>query len=294
MGDPRALFALICLVWGTSWLASKVGVSAAPPLLFAGARFLLAAPLLFLLGGKGDGAESDRPIGRALIAGLVGIAVANAMIFWGLARAPSGVAGLINLSLIPIGLYLFGRIAGVEAPSGRRRAALLIGVAGLALLMTPGHGTAEADPLALAAITVGTLLVAIGAIAGRPLAAAWGPFRVNAWTSLIGGGGLLAMSFAFEPVLPSLPAFARPDVAISLSYLVLAGSLAAYTAYWRLLDVWGPARTGSYAFVSPLIALGVGAVALGEPFGWREAASAVILLFAARLALAPSAANAKN
>ena len=123
MTDPRLLFALICLVWGTSWMASKIGVTAAPPLLFAGARFLLAVPLLFLLARKvtpQSPTPADRPIGRALLAGLVGIAAANALIFWGLARAPSGVAGLINLSLIPIGLYAFGRIAGVE-PASRRK-----------------------------------------------------------------------------------------------------------------------------------------------------------------------------
>ena len=292
MTDPRLLFALICLVWGTSWMASKIGVTAAPPLLFAGARFLLAVPLLFLLARKvtpQSPTPADRPIGRALLAGLVGIAAANALIFWGLARAPSGVAGLINLSLIPIGLYAFGRIAGVEPASRRKLAALAIGVIGLGLLMAPGHGTIDADPLGLAAITIGTLLVAVGAIAGRPLAVAWGPFRVNAWTSLIGGVGLLALSLALEPVFDSLPAFARPDVALALAYLVLAGSVAAYTAYWRLLDVWGPARTGSYAFISPLIALGVGAIMLNEAFGWREAVSAGILLFAARLALSSPA-----
>jgi drug/metabolite transporter (DMT)-like permease len=256
-------------------------------LTFAALRFLAAAPLLFGLASiqAGPPTPIHAVAGRAVASGLLGITVAYALVFWGLARTPSGVAGLINLSLMPVGLFLAGWLAGIEAPSRRRLVALAIGAAGLALLMAPTGGDPVGDPVGLAAIVIGTLLVGAGNVVGRPLVAAIGAIRVNAWTSLIGGMGLGTLALVIEPVASVMPALTTWPVLGALAYLVLAGSLVAYTAFWRLLRLWGPARSGSYAYVSPVVALVVGWVVLDEPLGWREVAATVILIAAAWLAL---------
>jgi len=106
------------------------------------------------------------------------------------------------------------------------------------------------------------------------------------WQTFIGGIGLSVVSVALEPVearhfqelvsFPTLPA---------LAFLVAAGSLAGFTIYMKLLRDWGAFRAGLYAFVSPVIAVAVGVVALGESFGWAEGLGAVLMFGAAAIAL---------
>ena len=106
------------------------------------------------------------------------------------------------------------------------------------------------------------------------------------WQTLLGGIGLAAVSLALEPVearhvrllaaWPTLPA---------LAFLVVAGSLAGFTIYMRLLRDWGAFRAGLYAFVSPVIAVAVGVVALSESFGVAEGVGALLMFAAAGIAV---------
>ena len=145
---------------------------------------------------------------------------------------------------------------------------------------------APAELWGLAAIALGTLLYCTGAVLSRPIAPAMPVLALAGWQTLIGGVGLVAVSLAVEPLearhlrtlvsWPTLPA---------LAFLVAAGSLAGFTIYMKLLRDWGAFRAGLYAFISPVIAVGVGVVALSERFGWAEAAGAALMFAAAAVAL---------
>ena len=149
----------------------------------------------------------------------------------------------------------------------------------------------------LAAIALGTLLYCVGAVLSRPIGATMPVLALAGWQTLIGGIGLVAVSLALEPVeARHLRALASWPTLPALAFLVVAGSLAGFTIYMRLLRDWGAFRAGLYAFVSPVIAVGVGVVALSERFGWAEGAGAVLMFGAAAIALrkpppAPSSAR---
>ncbi|MEO7056676.1 MAG: DMT family transporter, partial [Caldimonas sp.] len=120
----------------------------------------------------------------------------------------------------------------------------------------------------------------------RPISSAMPVLALAGWQTFIGGIGLSAVSLTLEPVegrhfralmgWPTLPA---------LAFLIVAGSLAGFTIYMRLLRDWGAFRAGLYAFVSPVIAVGVGVAALGERLGWAEGVGALLMFSAAAIAL---------
>jgi drug/metabolite transporter (DMT)-like permease len=115
------------------------------------------------------------------------------------------------------------------------------------------------------------------------------------WQTLIGGIGLAALSVALEPLEAGhLRELGRWPTLPALLFLVAAGSLAGFTIYLRLLRDWGAFRAGLYAFVSPVIAVAVGVVALSERLGWAEALGAVLMFGAAAIALKRDASSSRT
>jgi drug/metabolite transporter (DMT)-like permease len=299
MTRPVALFAVMCLIWGLTWIAMKIGVTAMPPVLFAALRFT-AAGLLILALQRARGARiavrrGDWP--RLVTISLLIITFCYAPLFWGVERVASGLAATINMALVPVCLFLLGLAHGEERFSGRQVAALLAGLVGLALLFAPKIAAdAHAELAGIVAIIVGTFAYCWGSILGRPLLRLYSSGLVAGLSTLIGGLALGLLSLVLEPgTLGSLRALADPAVLASWLFLVLFGSLAAYTIYLRLLRDWGAARVGMYAFVTPMVALVAGAAIFGERFGALELAGMAVLLVATWLALRkppPAAASA--
>jgi drug/metabolite transporter (DMT)-like permease len=146
----------------------------------------------------------------------------------------------------------------------------------------------------LAAIALGTLLYCVGAVLSRPITTAMPVLTLAGWQTLIGGIGLGALSLALEPVeVRYLRELATWPTLPALAFLVVAGSLAGFTIYMRLLRDWGAFRAGLYAFVSPVIAVGVGVVALSERFGWAEGLGAVLMFAAAAIALSKAGVSGR-
>lgn len=288
-----ALFAMMCVVWGLTWWPVKVGAGHVPPIFLAAARFLVAGALMLAWAGR-DAVKVPVPACPRLLATALLVNTGNyALLFWGVARAPTGLAAIVNFATIPVFSLLASRWLEGAPITRRQIAAIALGTLGLALLFATramgalGTAPASADELrGLAAIALGTLLYCGGAVLSRPIAKTMPVLALAGWQTLIGGIGLAAVSLALEPVearhlrelvtWPTLPA---------LAFLVVAGSLAGFTIYLRLLRDWGAFRAGLYAFVSPVIAVGVGVVALGERFGWAEGLGAVLMFGAAAIAL---------
>ena len=268
-GTGTMLFIVMCLIWGLTWLAIKTGVERVPPLFFAGTRFAVAGAILFAWGyAAGDCPAISRADWRAfLLASLLLIVGTYSLLFWGMQLVPSGLAAVINLSLTPTALLALGLAYGEERFSLRQTSAVLLGIVGLVVLFRPGGGGSNggAEPWGIAAIVGGTVAYAWGSVLSRPLLRRYSPIFVSAVTCLLGGAILIAAALILEPIGgDTLLAFAAPAVLASWLFLVLIGSLVAFTIYLRLVRDWGTARAGLYAFVSPAIAVLVGIVVSGE------------------------------
>ena len=293
MSRNAALFLVMCLVWGLTWLPVKVGVAHVPPIFLAAVRFVLAGGLMLAWAGRVAAVvpRSARP--RLLATALLVNTGNYALLFWGITRAPTGLSAIVNFATIPVFSLLASRWLEAEPIAKRQVAAIALGTLGLALLFATralgAMGSAPAAPAelwGLCAIALGTLLYCVGAVLSRPIARAMPVLVLAGWQTLIGGVGLSALSLALEPVearhfrelvaWPTWPA---------LLFLVVAGSLAGFTIYMRLLRDWGAFRAGLYAFVSPVIAVAVGVVALKERFGWAEGLGALLMFAAAAIAL---------
>ncbi|MCZ6524530.1 MAG: DMT family transporter [Alphaproteobacteria bacterium] len=222
------LFVVMCLIWGATWIAIRAGVEALPPLLFAGTRLVAAGALLlawrWLSGAPLTIARAHWPL--LGVVALFTMAATYALLFWGMRTVPSGLAAIIHLSLLPVGLYAFGLAHGEERSSARQVAAVGLGLAGLAILFGPAAG-ATGDPAelrAVAAIVASTLLYGWGSVLSRPLTRRYSPVHIAGWAIFVGGVVLLVLAAAFEPLDRAvLVAFAAPRVLASWLFLVLFG-----------------------------------------------------------------------
>jgi drug/metabolite transporter (DMT)-like permease len=293
MNKNAALFAVMCLVWGLTWWPVKVGAAHVPPVFLAAARFLVAGALMLAWAGRDAAAVPSSARARLLATALLVNTGNYALLFWGIARAPTGLAAIVNFATIPVFSLLASHWIERETIARRQLAAIALGTAGLALLFAAravaalGSTPAARDELwGLSAIALGTSLYCVGAVLSRPIATTLPVVTLAGWQTLIGGIGLAALSLLLEPLeAQHLRALARWPTLPALLFLVAAGSLAGFTIYLRLLRDWGAFRAGLYAFVSPVIAVAVGVVALSERFGWIEGVGAVLMFGAAAIAL---------
>ncbi|TPI14818.1 EamA family transporter [Mesorhizobium sp. B4-1-3] len=282
------LFGLMALIWGLTWAAVKIGLDAGvPPILLAGLRYLLTAGILaFWTQGAFTAFAEGRPM-RIIISALLTNAGTYGLLFWGMQTVPSGLSGLVNLALVPVLLFGLAVLLGEEQPTWRHGLALALGCTGLlGLFWTRLVEQESGNGLGLAAIVGGTACYCAGSVIARPLIGPIRPLTLTAIHAILGGAALIVISFFLGEVSATLPE--KIDVApatASLLFLSLLGTIVAYTIYLRLLEQWGTARAGLYAFISPIVALAVGVWLFGEKVGAAEIGGAALLLVAAGLAL---------
>jgi drug/metabolite transporter (DMT)-like permease len=289
------LFTLMCLIWGATWLAMKLGVASVSPIFFAGTRFVVAGLVLLLFAwSRGETRRLDRPeIGRLVLVQLLMVVLTYAPLFWGIRHVPSGLTAVLDLALMPVSLLGFGIALGEEHWSLGRAAALGFGFAGLAVLFGPQIAV-PTDPLGLlgaAAIVFSAVVYSLGSVIARPLTKTTSAIFMSGLTMLPGGLVLTLGALAFEPGAVHAAHFDWDAAAWGgWLFLVIFGSLVAFTAYMRLIAAWGPARAGSYAYLSPLIAVLLGVLTLGERVGLRDGFGMGLLLVAAFCSLRASMA----
>jgi drug/metabolite transporter (DMT)-like permease len=293
MSRNALFFAVMCLVWGLTWLPVKVGATHVPPVFLAAARFLIAGLVMLVWSGRDMLKVPASARCRLLVTALLLNTGNYTLLFWGIAHAPTGLAAIVNFATIPIFTLLASRAIEGHGINRRKIAAIVLGTVGLVFLFASramsGLQVAQGDPLeawGLAAVAAGTLLYCVGAVLSRPIAGKMPTLTLAGWQTLIGGIGLAVMSLSLERVgLADVRALAQWPVLPAVTFLVIGGSLMGFTIYMRLLRDWGAFRAGLYAFVSPAIAVAVGVVALNEPFGWAEAVGALLMFGAAAIAL---------
>ena len=287
----RLLFFVLCFVWGTTWLGMKVGIATVPPGVFAGSRWTVAGLILLALCKlRGEPVRPTPRIARRLVLVAVLMVTLNQVIqLYGLKHISAGLAAVISSSLTPISLFGFSVAIGQEGMNLRQLAAMALGTFGLIVLFGPAALAGTLDGwtlLGALGVIAGCLCYSVGTIMARPLMITLAPTQMAALTNLIGGAILLSASVITEPGAgealrlqwgwPSLLAWL---------YLLLPGSILSTTIYFKLICDWGASRTGTYAFVSPVIAVILGVRFFGEHVGWSEFAGMAMMLTAAGLAL---------
>lgn len=262
---PTLLLALLAtyLIWGSTYLAIRIGVAEMPPLLMAGIRFLLAGCGMYLV-LRLRGAPAPTPI-QWRNAGLIGVlmlTVGNGAVTWAEQSVSSGMAAMV-VGVVPLLTVLFSRLWGYRPG---RAEWLGIGIGLIGMLALTGSQELQASP-------AGTLLLLIAACSWA-FAAVWGtrlqlpPGLMSAAAQMLLAGLLLALfSLASGERLhgpPGLQALA------ALFYLTLFGSVIAYSAFSYLLRHARPALASSYAYVNPPVAVLLGWALGGERIGANQ------------------------
>src|SRR3954447_15384522 len=218
----------------------------------------------------------------------------------GMLFVPSGLSAVLDLAIMPMALLVIGALLGEERLNRRRVVAIGTGTTGLLLLFGPkAVGAASGAPGELAgatAILASSVAYAWGSVLARPLLRHCQPAALAGMTMAAGGTVLILLAVAFEPGgADALRGAWGYQAWLGWLFLVLFGSLMAYTIYLRLLRDWGPVRAGSYAFVSPVIAVLVGIVVLGERVTLLDALGMMVMLAGARLCVpVPDASTAAS
>ena len=253
---------IVYIVWGSTYLAIRVMVETVPPLLGAGVRFAVAgAVVLAVLSLHRRVRPTRAQLLSALAVGLL-LPGANAVVTVAEQEVPSNLAALLIAS-IPLWVLLMRRVAG-EPVSREGIAAVLVGFAGVALLLRPGEQSEGASLLALAACVLAAVMWASGSFASPRLRLPGDPLVASGWQMLLGGLVIVVVGLAVGEASEVDPAaFSLRSVA-ALLYLIVFGSWLAFTAYAWLLQNAPISRVATYAYVNPVVAIVLGFLILDE------------------------------
>ncbi|MCA1710119.1 MAG: EamA family transporter [Actinobacteria bacterium] len=256
---------IVYVIWGSTYLAIRYVVESLPPLLSASARFTTAVLLLgtYLLVRRGRRAlhASRRQYGNAALVGVLLLTGGNGGVTLAEERGlPSGLAALL-VAAVPLWVVLL-RMLDRDRPARRTLLGVGIGFVGLAVLLGPGARPGDVS-LGPAAVVLGSsLLWSIGSYLATRLDMPREPLVASMAEMAAGAVGLLVVGLARHERLH--PADVELSSALALLYLVVFGSLVAYTAYSWLLGVAPVSKVSTYAYVNPVVAVLLGALFVGE------------------------------
>jgi drug/metabolite transporter (DMT)-like permease len=274
-------FATIYLVWGSTFLAIRIGVQEVPPFLLAAMRFLLAggAMVAWML-ARGVAAPTPREWRSSFLLALLIFLSNYGLVFWAETRTPSGITAVMQATIPAFMALAEIAILGTQRMSWRLGVALTMGLAGVAVLASDslGLGVAAVDRISAGALLIASFSWSLGSTLTRklPLPASK---AMSSGAQMLAGGvwlGLAATALGetrgFDPRAVSSGAW------FALLYLVVAGSIVAFTAYVWLIHHESPTRVGTYAYVNPVVAVLLGYFAAGEPLGPRTVAGTACVL----------------
>src|SRR5436190_9814760 len=266
----RVVWLILCGIWGSTWLFIKLGLADLPPLTFAGIRFLFASLILIALilarGVRWPRKRSDWTV--IAIVGLLQFSLNYGLVFWGEQRISSGLAAVLQSTFPAFGLVIAHFYLPDEPITAKKVVGILLGFTGVAIIFS--HQLSIAGESALLG-SVALVLSAFFGSYGNVLVKAYGtridPFVLAAGQMICGFPPLLALGIATEgnPLR-----FHWTRVAIlSLAYLVVVGSVLAFTLFYWLVRHMDVVNTMLIALVTPVVAVVLGMIVLHEQLNWR-------------------------
>lgn len=265
-------FAIIYFVWGSTFLAIRVGVREVPPFLLAAMRFVVAGLVLYgWMIVQGERNPTARQWMSAGVLAVLIFVIDYGLLFWAEQRVPSGIAAVI-MATIPVFMALSEiLLLGTQKITARLVVASAIGIAGVAVLVSRSFniGGAPIDRLGAIALIIASVSWSISSALTRKLPLPESKV-MSSGAQMLAGGVLLAFTAG---ALGEFHGFRVSQVSrgawLSLAYLIVAGSIIAFTAYVWLIHHESPTKVGTYAYVNPVVAVLLGYFLGGEALGPR-------------------------
>src|SRR5204863_4635688 len=275
----RVVWLILCGIWGSTWLFIKLGLRDLPPLTFAGIRFVFASGILITI-ILARGVRWPRKRNEWLVIAVVGLlqfSLNYGLVFWGEQHIPSGLAAVLQSTFPAFGLVIAHFYLPEERMSAKKILGVSMGFVGVAIIFS--------DQLTIAG--KGALLGSIALVSsaffgsyGNVLVKAYGtqidPFVLAAGQMVCGFPPLLALGIATEGNPFHLHWTAKAILA--LAYLVVVGSVMAFTLFYWLVRHMDVLNTMLIALVTPVVAVVLGMIVLHEQLNWRLFAGAACII----------------
>ena len=260
-----ALYALICLIWGSTWLAIKVGLVGVPPFLGAGLRFVLATLLVAIVAAGRRPFDLTRDDTVCILSlGLLVFWLDYAAVYWAEIRISSGLTAILFSTMPLMTSLLSAYWTRSETLSGRKVVGVLVGVLGTALLFWPHERLGLQQALGMLATLGASLCAAINLVTMKRHGRHSDPFVLNLFGMGLGAACLLTMSAALESRSSwSAIVWSRSNV-LALLYLSVFGSVIAFWAYYRLIKIMDATIVSLSTLIIPIVALALGRLFLDE------------------------------
>ena len=265
---PLAVWLILCLIWGSTWLFIKLGLADLPPVGFAGAMFVIASAVLW-----GIVAIRKPPLPKGIRAwaflamtGFLAFSLNYGLLFWGEARTSSGLAAVLQATIPAFGLVVAHLLLPKDRMTLPKVLGVALGIAGVAVIFSDRATLAGPDAMRGGlAIVLGAFAVALSNVLVKARGGAYDPVILCAVQMTFGMVPLIAAGFALEG---SPLAFRwTPRAAFSLLYLALVGSVVAFLLFYWLLRRMDVTKVLLISLVTPVLAVALGAAVLGERLG---------------------------
>lgn len=274
-------YATVYVVWGSTYLAISFAITTLPPLLMAGARFLVAGALLYLwMLARGAARPSAAQWKAAAIVGAFLLLGGNGAVVWAEQYVASGVAALL-VATLPVWMVLLEWLGpDRRRPTLRVALGVIVGIVGVVVLVGPGaiRGEGNVDLLGSGALILGSLAWAAGSLYSRRAPVPAAPQLGTAMQMLAGGLLLTVVGLAVGEGRGLDLSAVSASSAGALLYLIVLGSLIGFSAYVWLLRVEPPSRVATYAYVNPVVAVALGWLFAGETVSAQTLLAAAIII----------------
>ena len=275
----RLVWLILCLIWGSTWLFIKVGLSDLPPITFAGIRFVIACTILFLviLTRRVSLAAGRRTWGLLALTGILSFTLNYGLVFWGEQYISSGLAALLQATLPAFGLVIAHFYLPGERMTVPKIVGVLLGVCGVGVVfsnqLTIAGGKAFAGSVAL---VFSAFFAAYANVLVKARAAKLDPAIIAAGQMFFGVIPLLLIGITVEG--NPLSFHWTKTAIICLFYLAIVGSVIAFLLYYWLVINMDVTKTMLIALVTPVVAVLLGMIVLNEKLGWRTLAGGLMIM----------------
>jgi len=286
------LFALICLIWGSTWLVIKIGLEGMPPFLGAGLRFLLATLLVgSVLAARRKRLHLTRDDKVCVLSlGLLVFWIDYAAVYWAELRISSGLTAIIFSTMPLMASLLSAYWTRSETLTGRKVAGIVVGILGTALLFWPHEHLGYQQTLGMLAALGGCLSATINLVTMKKYGHNSDPFVLNFFGMGLGAACLLVMSAALEDWHTVV--WTRSNV-LAILYLCVFGSVIAFSAYYYLIKKMDATIVSLTTLIIPIVALALGRAFLQETVA-PMAVAGIATILAQINAARPEATDAEN
>ena len=286
----------VYIVWGSTYLAIRLTVETMPPLITGGVRFMLAGLVMYTVllvrRGRAHVSFSKKELGGAVFVGTALIVGGNGLVMIAEQYVPSGVASLL-IATVPLWVILFRALAKDNVPRGTL-GGVLLGFIGVALLVLPGDRPEAAPIGGMLLLLLAAFFWAGGSVSSRRVSLPGDPFLSTAVQMFTGGFVSLALGLIRGEASGLDPSTFSARSWWAVIYLVLIGSLLAFTAYVWLLQHAPVSKVATYAYVNPVIAVFLGWIVVDEEITAYVLAGAAVIVSSVAFILRREASTAKS